>query len=143
MARMDRYDRSFADDWTRRDRQERQQRYGWTGTERGRPASSRFGSGNDYDRAYGGDQPYRVSPDQSPTYGRQGDEMVQRWARRYGYDIGFEVRPDRTGDRMSGGRFDESRFGQRERYRGEPSRPPQRWAQRPDRGVGEPGRYSW
>lgn len=37
----------------------------------------------------------RRRPDESSTYGRGGDRALQRWARRYGYDLGYEVRPRR------------------------------------------------
>jgi hypothetical protein len=35
----------------------------------------------------------RRSPCESATYGRGGDGALQRWARRYGYDMGYEIRP--------------------------------------------------
>jgi hypothetical protein len=35
----------------------------------------------------------RREPRESPAYGRGGDRALQRWARRYGYDMGYEVQP--------------------------------------------------
>ncbi len=35
----------------------------------------------------------RRRPEESPTYGRGADQEVQRWARRYGYDLEYEIRP--------------------------------------------------
>jgi hypothetical protein len=35
----------------------------------------------------------RQPPRESPSYGRGGDRALQRWARRYGYDMGYEIRP--------------------------------------------------
>jgi hypothetical protein len=46
---------------------------------------------------YGYDYEYRRPPEQSPTYGRGGDQAVQRWARRYGYDFGYEIEPNQRG----------------------------------------------
>lgn len=51
--------------------------------------------GYDYGRA-GYDRAYRRPPEESPTYGRGGDEAVRQWARRRGYDTEFEIRPDRS-----------------------------------------------
>jgi hypothetical protein len=38
-------------------------------------------------------EPYqpRRRPEESPTYGRGGDQAVRRWASRYGYDEGYEI----------------------------------------------------
>jgi hypothetical protein len=45
----------------------------------------------------------RQRPEESPTYGRAGDEAVRRWARRHGYDAGYAVPPrNRGGRRWSG-----------------------------------------
>ena len=54
--------------------------------------------GSGYGRG-GYDRTYRRSPEQSETYGRGGDQAVQRWARRQGYDSGYTVRPG-SGGRM-------------------------------------------
>jgi hypothetical protein len=35
----------------------------------------------------------RRRPEESPTYGRGGDRMVQRWGQRYGYDVEYTIRP--------------------------------------------------
>jgi len=35
----------------------------------------------------------RRRPEQSSTYGSGGDREVRRWARRYGYDMGYTIRP--------------------------------------------------
>jgi hypothetical protein len=48
--------------------------------------------------AYGfdGSAPTRRRPPQeSDTYGSGGDRALRRWARRYGYDMGYEIRPRR------------------------------------------------
>lgn len=37
--------------------------------------------------------PPRRRPDQSPTYGRGGDEAVRRYAREHGYDAGYAITP--------------------------------------------------
>jgi hypothetical protein len=43
---------------------------------------------------YGRDYaPRRVSPEQSPMYGRGGDRALRRWAERYGYDFEYTLRP--------------------------------------------------
>jgi hypothetical protein len=45
---------------------------------------------------YGFDGSYRTPrrrPEESPTYGQDADRAVRRWARRYGYDEGYEIRP--------------------------------------------------
>lgn len=49
-------------------------------------------------RGYGYDYDFRRPPAQSPTYGRQADQEVQRWARNHGYDGGFQVSPSRGGN---------------------------------------------
>lgn len=38
----------------------------------------------------------RRSPEESRSYGRGGDRELQRWARRYGYDLEYEIRPRRA-----------------------------------------------
>lgn len=43
----------------------------------------------------GADRTPRRRPEQSETFGRGGDRALQRWARRYGYDLGYQVRPRR------------------------------------------------
>jgi heterogeneous nuclear ribonucleoprotein A1/A3 len=55
-----------------------------------------YGYGSDYDRGY-----RRRPPEESPFYGRDADQGVQRWARRYGYDLQYEVNPRQGGS--SGG----------------------------------------
>jgi hypothetical protein len=50
-----------------------------------------------YDRDFGYDRMYRRPPSESPTYGRQADQEVQRWATRHGYDAGYTIQP--RGDR--------------------------------------------
>jgi hypothetical protein len=54
---------------------------------------------------YGYDYTYRRRPEESPTYGRGGDQAVQRWAQRYGYDLEYEIQPNQGGgmDRGQGG----------------------------------------
>lgn len=42
---------------------------------------------------YGADYTPREPPERSPTYGRGGHREVRQWARRYGYDIEYTVRP--------------------------------------------------
>jgi hypothetical protein len=51
----------------------------------------RFGYDADYDRQY------RRPPEQSPLYGRNADQAVQRWANRYGYDMQYEINPRQGG----------------------------------------------
>lgn len=48
----------------------------------------------------------RRRPQESPTYGRGGDEAARRFARSHGYDAGYEIRPhfDRPAGRR--GRYD-------------------------------------
>jgi len=60
------------------------------------------GRGSVYGYDYGYARDYRVAPEQSPSYGRSGDEQVRRWARTHGYDEGMEISP-RSGSRGSGG----------------------------------------
>lgn len=36
-----------------------------------------------------------VRPEDSPTYGRRGDEAARRYARSHGYDEGYEIRARR------------------------------------------------
>lgn len=48
---------------------------------------------------YGADYTPRRRPEESPTYGRGGDEAARRWAERYGYDIEYSIRPRRSGRR--------------------------------------------
>lgn len=60
--------------------------------------------------AYGGDRygyDYEYAqrhPEQSPLYGRNADQAVQRWANRYGYDYSYQVQPRNTGGGNMGGR---------------------------------------
>ena len=35
----------------------------------------------------------RRRPEESPTYGRGGDQAVRRYARSHGYDEGYEIQP--------------------------------------------------
>jgi hypothetical protein len=77
--------------------------------DRGYPRGGYWGESStrvDYNRDYLGrqsgydqyDYQYRQRhPEQSPFYGRQADQEVQRWARRYGYDMQFEVNPRQSG----------------------------------------------
>jgi hypothetical protein len=66
-------------------------------------SSTRPGYGRDYlGRQYGYDSDYdyqyrRRSPEESPLYGRNADQAVQRWARRYGYDMQYEINPRQGG----------------------------------------------
>jgi hypothetical protein len=46
----------------------------------------------------------RTPPEESPAYGRGGDEAARRWAKRYGYDVEYTIRP--RGPRPSSGRYD-------------------------------------
>jgi hypothetical protein len=46
-------------------------------------------------------EPRPVRPEQSGTYGREGDQAARRWARRYGYDVEMTLRPTRGGRRRS------------------------------------------
>jgi hypothetical protein len=72
----------------------RYQRGGYWGESEARPGYGRdylgrqFGYDSDYDYAY-----RRRSPHESPFYGRDADRGVQRWARRYGYDMQYEIQP--------------------------------------------------
>lgn len=69
--------------------------YGWSGW--GNWANDRDYGYRGYPGAYGWagdyDRTYRVAPERSPTYGRQADQAVRRWARREGYDAGYTVQP--------------------------------------------------
>jgi hypothetical protein len=38
-------------------------------------------------------EPPRRPPQESPSYGRGGDQAVRRWSQRYGYDMEYEIRP--------------------------------------------------
>jgi hypothetical protein len=40
-------------------------------------------------------EPRGKPPRRSETYGRGGDRALQRWARRYGYDMSHQIRPRR------------------------------------------------
>jgi hypothetical protein len=79
--------------------------YGGESTGRYRSTGSR-GSVYGYDYGYARD--YRVAPEESPSYGRSGDEQVRRWARTHGYDEGMEISP-RPGSRGMGGYSSEQR----------------------------------
>jgi hypothetical protein len=65
--------------------------------------STRPGYGRDYlGRERGYDTEYDFSyrqrhPENSPFYGREADQEVQRWARRYGYDMQFQIDPRQGG----------------------------------------------
>ncbi len=49
---------------------------------------------------YGYDYTPRRRAEESPTYGRGGDEAARRWAQRYGYDIEYSMPPQyRSGGR--------------------------------------------
>lgn len=39
--------------------------------------------------------PRPAPPRESGTYGRGGDRALRNWARRYGYDVEYEIRPRR------------------------------------------------
>jgi hypothetical protein len=39
----------------------------------------------------------RTPPEQSPTYGRRGDEEARHWAERHGYRVERTIRPRRRG----------------------------------------------
>jgi hypothetical protein len=75
----------------------------WEGTRYGAGSGrSRYGSdfagtryGGDFRTTggYGYDYEVRLPPEQSPLYGRSADREVQRWARRYGYDVEYEIDP--------------------------------------------------
>jgi hypothetical protein len=84
------YDRTYSGSWYGPEGGNRHRNDRW-GTEggwgRGRsPYAGRGGYSYEYE--------YRTPPDQSPTYGRQGDQEVQRWAQRHGYDSGFQISPN-------------------------------------------------
>lgn len=75
---------------------------------------------------YDYDFEHRRPPRQSPTYGRRGDQAVQRWARNHGYDAGYTIqprqgqgRPPPQGSARSGGSRDVRQSGGRggPRYR--------------------------
>lgn len=38
-------------------------------------------------------EPRRVAPRESPEYGMGGDRALRNWARRYGYDFEYTIRP--------------------------------------------------
>lgn len=98
-------------------------RAGWTGTRYGGTPYGGAGYGNagygaggygyqggthlgygsyDYGRA-GYDRTFRRPPEESPTYGRGGDQALRRWARSHGYDLEYEIQPDRTSGGTYGG----------------------------------------
>jgi len=72
----------------------RYDRGGYWGESEARPGYGRdylgrqFGYDSDYDYAY-----RRRPPQESQFYGRDADRGVQRWARRYGYDMQYEIQP--------------------------------------------------
>lgn len=68
---------------------------GWTGGSYDRDYGTRAGYGYDY-------QYRQQRPEESPAYGRGGDQAVQRWARRYGYDVEHEIQPRNTGGQSGG-----------------------------------------
>lgn len=95
----------------------------WASGPYAREGYRREGYGYDYDQQYA-----RRRPEQSPTYGEQGDQAVQRWANRYGYDLEYEIDPNRSG----GGRYGASRgmgrgYGGYSGYRGGFGRSDDRW----------------
>jgi hypothetical protein len=88
---------------------------GWSGGSRDDAGRGGWFGGGRYGAEYGGragygyDYEVRRPPEQSPLYGRNADQEVQRWARRYGYDVEFEIQPHERGGRM--GRMEGSRRG--------------------------------
>ncbi|CAN5721139.1 hypothetical protein BH23GEM3_BH23GEM3_07320 [soil metagenome] len=59
----------------------------------------RYGAGR-----YGGEYEYaQRHPEQSPLYGSNADQAVQRWANRYGYDHSYQIQPRNTGGQQGGG----------------------------------------
>jgi hypothetical protein len=105
------------------------------GYSRGRYYRGAAGWADDYDANF-----RRMSPEQSPTYGEQGDQAVRRWARRYGYDEGYEIRPNMSGgggmDPQQGSGGMRSYGGRGQRSQGMRSMRPSGWGQddRIDRG---------
>lgn len=66
----------------------------------------------------------RRHPEESPTFGRQGDREARRWARHHGYAVEGEI-PRHRSPRSTAPRFGESRRGfddgyddHRRRFRG-------------------------
>lgn len=59
-------------------------------------------------RGYDSGYAPRRRPEESPTYGRDGDRALRRWARRYGYDVEHSIQPRRRGGRspLRRGRYD-------------------------------------
>lgn len=91
------YDREYSN--SRWDRGWHPNRFGQQSRTFDDAAYRAYPSGN---RSYGYAYDYRTPPEQSPTYGRQGDQHVQRWARSHGYDTGFELNPRDRADWESG-----------------------------------------
>ncbi len=71
---------------------------GTTGYDRGYGTTGGYGYGTRAGYGAGGNYGYdydypRRRPEESPTYGEGGDQAVQRWAQRYGYDLAYEIPP--------------------------------------------------
>jgi hypothetical protein len=101
------------------------------GYSRGRYYGGASGWLDDYDANF-----RRTPPEQSATYGDQGDQAVRRWARRYGYDEGYEIRPNMGGggmDRQQGSGGMRSSGGWGQGSQGMRSVRPSGWEQDDDR----------
>jgi hypothetical protein len=85
-----------------------------------------YSAWNQPDTAFGGnrygyDYTYRRRPEESATYGRGGDQAVQRWAQRYGYDMGYQIQPHGGGS-TRGTMRGETGYGSNRGYHSRPSR---------------------
>ncbi len=58
----------------------------WSGWDTGVDPAPGYGFG-------GGYEPPHARPEESPTYGRGGDQAIRGWSRRYGYDMEYTIRP--------------------------------------------------
>jgi hypothetical protein len=88
------------------------------GLEGGGPSPFELYGVSPYDYAYDTRRPPREalhrSPRESPTFGRDADVELRRWARRHGYDAGYAMRPRSTGGRYrwKGRRYGRPRGGE-------------------------------
>jgi len=122
---------------------DRSDRYAGEGVSFGRYLGRQPGRADGF--AYGYDYQYRRPPEESPMYGMQADQEIRRWARRYGYDEGYEISPGhgggmrgRTGEDFTGGGGTRNRDrAWDESSRGGSGRGPQ-----PGRGF-QSGRWGW
>ncbi len=76
------------------------------GNERGYYGGTSYGATGYGRTGYGYDYEYRRRPPQeSPTYGEGGDQAVQRWAQRYGYDLEHQIQPRQGGGAQGAGGY--------------------------------------